>query len=191
MALTREDALAKLLARLPRAEAAVFPVKDYPTVRLASADDVRPGALFLKDGLGFDYLEMVTAVDWLGPVKLDGFIPSRNPNPFSEKAPDPAVIPAPGAGVSYRPVLDMLWSFGNLKEGLKMFLRLEVPRDNPEVPSLTDIFPAADWQEREAFDLLGVRFMGHPNLAKILTPDFLVGHPLRKDYVHQKDRYDD
>ena len=78
----------------------------------------------------------------------------------------------------------------NIPERLKVFLRLEVPRQDAEVPSLTGLYPAADWQEREAFDLLGVRFTGHPNLAKILTPDFLVGHPLRKDYEHQPDLYD-
>jgi len=59
------------------------------------------------------------------------------------------------------------------------------------VPSAYDLFKSADWQEREQFDLMGVTFEGHPNLTKILTPDFLVGHPLRKDYVHVKDKYDE
>jgi len=58
------------------------------------------------------------------------------------------------------------------------------------VPSLVGLFKAADWQEREIFDLFGIIFEGHPNLTKILTPDFIVGHPLRKDYVHLKDRFD-
>jgi NADH:ubiquinone oxidoreductase subunit C len=186
----RDAAVAKLLAALPKAEAAASPVKDYPTVRLASAADLPRAARLLKDELGFTYLEMVTAVDWLGPVSLRGFICAANPSPFTRKAPAPPVAPAAGPGISYRPVLDLLWSFGNLKAGRKLFLRLEVPRENAEVPSLAGLFPAADWQEREAFDLLGVRFSGHPNLTKILTPDFLKGHPLRKDYAHEKDPYD-
>ena len=183
------DVVARLLAAVPKAEACP-PVKDYPTVRLAAPADILPAARLLKTELGFTYLEIVTAVDWLGPVSLEGFVSSPNPNPFTHKTPGPPVSPVPGPGVSYRPVLDLLWSFGNLAENQKLFLRLEVPRDRAEVPSLTGLFPAADWQEREAFDLFGIRFAGHPNLVKILTPDFLKGHPLRKDYIHQEDEYD-
>ncbi len=190
MALTKEEVTAKLLARIPKAAAAAVPVRDYPTVRLAAASDLLPAARLLKDEMGFTYLEMVTAVDWLGPTSLAGFVSSRNPNPFTDQPALPPLTPAAVAGANYRPVFDLLWAFGNIPERLKVFLRLEVPRQDAEVPSLTGLYPAADWQEREAFDLLGVRFTGHPNLAKILTPDFLVGHPLRKDYEHQPDLYD-
>ena len=191
MAPSRENAVARLLEKVPAAEIAAAPVRDYPTVRLSSASDLLPAARLLKEELGFDYLEMVTAVDWLGPVALAGFpVAGRNPTPFKDKTPAPPVTPTAGAGIAYRPAFDLLWSFGNLADNQKLFLRLEVPRDRAEVPSLTGLFPAADWQEREAFDLLGIRFSGHPNLIKILTPDFLQGHPLRKDYVHKEDQYD-
>lgn len=190
-ALTKERVVARLLAAVPKSELAASPVKDYPTLRLAAPADLLPTARFLKDELGFAYLEMVTAVDWLGPVSLEGLVCGGNPNPLSRKPPAPPVSPVPGPGVSYRPVLDLLWSFGNLAEDQKVFLRLEVPRERAEAPSLTGLFAAADWQEREAFDLFGIRFAGHPNLTKILTPDFLKGHPLRKDYVHEKDPYDE
>jgi NADH:ubiquinone oxidoreductase subunit C len=183
------DFVAKLLAAVPKAEVA-SPIKDYPAVRLAAAADILTAARLLKNELGFNYLEMVTAVDWLGPVSLEGFVCGANPNPLSRKPAAPPVSPVAGAGISYRPVLDLLWAFGNLGENKKVFLRLEVPRDRAEVPSLTGLFPAADWQEREAFDLFGIRFSGHPNLIKILTPDFLKGHPLRKDYIHQEDEFD-
>ncbi len=185
------DAVARLLAAVPKAEIASSPVKDYPTIRLAAPADLLLAARLLKGDLGFMYLEMVTAVDWLGPVNLGGFVCGGNSNPLSRKPAAPPVSPVPGPGVSYRPMLDLLWSFGNLGENRKIFLRLELPRDRAEVPSLTSLFAAADWQEREAFDLFGIRFTGHPNLIKILTPDFLQGHPLRKDYVHAKDRYDE
>jgi NADH-quinone oxidoreductase subunit C len=51
------------------------------------------------------------------------------------------------------------------------------------VPSLAEVFPGLEWHERECYDLFGVRFVGHPNLTRILLPDDWEGHPLRKDYV--------
>ncbi|HEY9611208.1 NAD(P)H-quinone oxidoreductase subunit J [Allocoleopsis sp.] len=62
---------------------------------------------------------------------------------------------------------------------LKVFL----PRDNPTVPSLYWIWKAADWQERETYDMYGIVYEGHPNLKRILMPEDWVGWPLRKDYI--------
>ncbi len=58
----------------------------------------------------------------------------------------------------------------------------------PDVPSLAGIWRTADWHEREAFDLVGIRFTGHPNLRRILLPADWTGHPLRRDY-QEPDRY--
>jgi NADH/F420H2 dehydrogenase subunit C len=58
----------------------------------------------------------------------------------------------------------------------------EVPAGDASVPSLTEVYPGANFPEREAFDLFGVVFDGHPDLARILMPDDWIGHPLRKDY---------
>ena len=68
-------------------------------------------------------------------------------------------------------------------------VRLE-PHDSAKAPSVISIWPAADWQERELFDLMGIHFEGHPNLRRLLLPDDWEGHPLRKDYVAKPDRYD-
>ncbi|NEQ70099.1 MAG: NAD(P)H-quinone oxidoreductase subunit J [Symploca sp. SIO1B1] len=62
---------------------------------------------------------------------------------------------------------------------LKVFL----PRENPQVPSVYWIWKAADWQERETYDMFGIFFEGHPNLKRILMPEDWVGWPLRKDYI--------
>lgn len=61
-------------------------------------------------------------------------------------------------------------------------VRVEVDRDAPVIPSVAHVWPAADWHEREAFDLMGIRFSGHPDLRRILCPDDWEGYPLRKDY---------
>ncbi|TVQ47343.1 MAG: NAD(P)H-quinone oxidoreductase subunit J [Gloeocapsa sp. DLM2.Bin57] len=62
---------------------------------------------------------------------------------------------------------------------IKVFL----PRENPVVPSVYWIWQAADWQERESYDMYGIIYSGHPNLKRILMPEDWVGWPLRKDYI--------
>lgn len=65
---------------------------------------------------------------------------------------------------------------------LRVRLKVKVTGDDAAVPSLTPIWPAADYFEREVFDLFGVKFQGHPYLKRIQMPDDWEGHPLRKDY---------
>jgi len=66
-------------------------------------------------------------------------------------------------------------------------LRVDVDRGNPRVASVTDLWPSAEWHEREAFDMMGILYEGNPNLKRILLPDDWAGYPLRKDYVTPKE----
>lgn len=72
-----------------------------------------------------------------------------------------------------------LFSFKNRHS---VALKVKVDRDKAEADSLTPIWEGANWPEREAYDLLGITFIGHPNLERIMMPDDWEGHPLRKDY---------
>ncbi|MDC2866233.1 NADH-quinone oxidoreductase subunit C [Bacillus sp. BP-3] len=72
-----------------------------------------------------------------------------------------------------------LFSYGKKRS---VAVKVKLDRDEPKVSSIVPLWSGADWPEREAYDLLGVVFEGHPNLRRILMPDDWIGHPLRKDY---------
>jgi len=75
----------------------------------------------------------------------------------------------------------VVYHLASLRNGQRLRLRTEVG-EGDSLASVTPIWPGANWFEREAFDLLGIHFAGHPRLVRILMPDDWVGHPLRKDY---------
>ncbi|QGP93061.1 NAD(P)H-quinone oxidoreductase subunit J, chloroplastic [Neomoorella glycerini] len=78
--------------------------------------------------------------------------------------------------------IEMVYHLLAVPEARELRVKVNLNRRHPEVPSLTAIWPAADVQEREVYDLMGVAFPGHPNLKRILCPDDFTGHPLRKDF---------
>jgi NADH-quinone oxidoreductase subunit C len=77
---------------------------------------------------------------------------------------------------------ELVYRLQSSRFGVGLFLKTEVPRDEAVIETITDLWPAADWQEREVYDMFGVEFRGHPDLRRILLPDDWVGYPLRKDY---------
>src|SRR5207244_3809674 len=75
-----------------------------------------------------------------------------------------------------------LFAYDYRAQPLGAILRCDLPRDGmPEVASLTSVWPGAEFMEREAFEMMGIRFLGHPDLRRILLPDDFVGFPMRRD----------
>lgn len=82
-----------------------------------------------------------------------------------------------------RDEIEVVYHLFSYAHGHSLVMKVGVPRDNPRLATVSPVWRAAIWQEREIFDLLGVDFLGHPDLRRILLPEDWVGHPLRKDYV--------
>ncbi len=75
----------------------------------------------------------------------------------------------------------IVYELRSVEHAHRLRLKVGLPADDPHVASVTQLFPTADWHERETWDLFGVVFDGHPDLERILLPDDWEGHPLRKD----------
>ena len=110
--------------------------------------------LYLRNKEGFDYLSSLTAVDYLG---------------FEGRT----------AADRFEVVYHL---FNTKKGGDGVVLKVRLPEDDPQLPSLIKVYPGADLQEREVYDLFGVTFTGHPRLRRIFLWEGFNGHPMRKDW---------
>lgn len=148
------EALARAARRIEEAAARLDPKLELqPQVRTdgwlelsVRRESLLEVARMLRDRLGYDYLLLLTGVDW----EDKGF--------------------------------QVVLHVQNLSSGERLVVTVNIPRDDPRCPSVTSIWPTANWHEREAWDLLGIRFEGHPDLRRILMKEGWIGHPLRKDY---------
>jgi NADH-quinone oxidoreductase subunit C len=129
---------------------------------------------------GFSFLSDISATDYLGWGErgVAGYIGTAQGRDINATGSQGfAHVPAPRPkrfSVSYH-LLDLYGEARRVR--VKVWLD-----DGEEVDSVVGVWPTADWHEREAWDLMGIRFRGHPNLVRILLEDDWEGHPLRKDY---------
>ncbi len=134
---------------------------DYPTFLIANENFLEL-VKFIRENPAFacNYLLDVTAVDFL-----------KTPREADH---------AENQGKRFRAI----YLFRSMKnENRSAAVRIGVPlAEGEEIATLTHLLPAANWPEREVFDLMGIRFSGHPDLRRILLPDNYRGHPLRKDF---------
>jgi NADH-quinone oxidoreductase subunit C len=79
--------------------------------------------------------------------------------------------------------MEIVYDFFHMTAPLHVVVRTRIPRDNPELPTISKVFPGANWHERETHDFFGIRFLGHPDLSPLLLPEDATYHPLRKDFA--------
>jgi NADH-quinone oxidoreductase subunit C len=82
--------------------------------------------------------------------------------------------------------MEIAYNLSSIPLEHQLMIKVTIERDHPVIDTVSDIWRTADWHEREAYDLLGIRFEGHPDLRRILLPDDWEGHPLKKDYQLQE-----
>jgi len=186
----------RLRARFPAAIVTVCAPRGEVGIEFPNGD-WHAGCLAIRDELGFESLVDLCGVDYLGygsdewdtDVSSEGFsrgVEGRNVGRFAYgEAPmreadhldDKAI--APIAQRRFAAVAQLL----SVQHNRRLRVRAFAQDDSlPVVASLTDIWPVANWFEREAFDLFGILFEGHPDLRRILTDYGFVGHPFRKDF---------
>lgn len=78
--------------------------------------------------------------------------------------------------------MEIIYDFTDVESGKRVTVRTRVPREKPELPTISSIYPGANWHERETHDFFGIRFLGHPQLEPLLLPEDATFHPLRKDF---------
>lgn len=86
------------------------------------------------------------------------------------------------SGIDYQDSLGVVYQLRSLSGKFEIMVKTLAPLENPCVPTISDLYASANWFEREAYDLIGIQFQGHPDLRRIMMPEDWVGHPLRKDY---------
>jgi len=79
--------------------------------------------------------------------------------------------------------MEVVYDFFHFESPVHVVVRTRVPREQPEVPTISGVFPGANWHERETHEFFGIRFRGHPNLSPLLLPEDATYHPLRKDFA--------
>lgn len=162
-----EAALATIQAALPDAVVASETAGRHPWIQV-TADSLRQICRLLRDDekLAMDCVHLISGVDYPKDNELEVLyhLCSYTVKPSAE----------------YRKPKQNF----HAKNDPFVCLKVRVPRDAPQVPTVMDIWIGADWHERETFDLVGIEFTGRTDLQRILLPEDWPGHPLRKDWQY-------
>ena len=165
-----------LRRRLPEAVVGFEAEAAQPTILVEPMQLHAVGQLLRDDpALDFDRLLLVSGIDWEG---YDDTGKGRH-RKIAQYAEDGTVEPVtePGTGD-----LGVAYHRQSRRPLHSIVLKVRLPREEPKVQSLSDLYPTAAWSERETFDFFGIDFVGNPDLRRLFLPEDWVGHPLLKDY---------
>ena len=158
---------------------ALSPSLDMPTLELAADQLSSVCELLHKDSdFSFEQLVDVCGVDYL-EYGLDEWRTASTTATGFSRGVDPEEL---RVNSWTKPRFAVVYHLLSLKYNHRIRLRVFVDEKTMQIPSILKIWPNADWYEREAFDLFGIIFTGHPDLRRILTDYGFVGHPFRKDF---------
>ena len=131
-------------------------------------DNLVEVAKWLRDdaSMAFDSPVFVTVIDWLDWNPIGAPVEAR----WDES----------------KPRFTVAYQLRSMTHRHRIRLEINVPESDARCPSLAELWPAFNWQERETFDMYGIRFDGHPDLRRIYLYEEFVGYPLRKDYPKEK-----
>ncbi len=114
-----------------------------------------------RDEMGLDFFSWLSATDWSREVVIGE--PVEDPDALEER-------------------YEVLCGLSTVSDARRVIFSADLPKDDPTIDSLVGVFPGAAWHEREAHEMFGIYFRGHPNLIKLYLPDAFEGYPLRKAY---------
>jgi NADH-quinone oxidoreductase subunit C len=183
--MTLEEIRARLQAEIPGCQAEVV-VNGSPSGQNSLLIDRRHGlavARLLRDELQLDFCSNVTAVDWPDREKTDKIKTKQMVDGVEKEIEQTIKTRIPG----YLEVVYHLFSMARKEGPVVLRLRTGDRTDDVTLPSLTPVWRSAEFQEREAFDLFGIGFEGHPDLRRILMWEGFADYPMRKDYVPPPD----
>ena len=112
-----------------------------------------------RDDLDLVFFSWLSAIDWSNEVEAG--------DPLNEEVDEH---------------FEVLTTVGDLTVGRRVTFSTRLPKDTPKIPSLVEVYAGADWHEREAYEMFGIDFEGHPNLVHLYLPESFMGNPLRKSY---------
>ena len=133
---------------------------EFGTVKVTvAAGDWTEAVAKARDELSLPFFSWLSAVDWSNEVEVG----------------DP-----PAEAVEER--YEVVCAVSDVTEGNIVLLSTDIPKEEPSIRSLVDVYPGANWHEREAAEMFGISFEGHPGLERLYLPDAFEGHPLRKSF---------
>ena len=184
-----QDAVAAIHAQVPQHVLAAHAYRGQDTV-LIRREGLLETCRVLRDeaGLAFDFLIDLTAVDYLAFGTAPHSAPrlaTPSPLPYYMDAKPQTEVWTRGVTTDpYR--FELVYHFYSSRRNRRLRLKVPLTAADLSAPSLTALWEAANWYEREVWDMFGIRFLEHPNLRRILLYEEFQGHPLRKDYPVSK-----